>query len=115
MRGFDLIVLAGLGSAALGGGLGWLVGCLSLEFLGLVAQPSPAAEPGRLGAAFGVVSGLLLGALVMAFGLLVDAARARAARGRPGAAVPPDGAPRQGGHAAGDREGFMARSGGSGR
>src|SRR5262245_11202544 len=99
MRGFVLIVLAGLGSAALGGGLGWLVGRLSPEFVGLLAQPSPVADPRRLGAAFGVVSGLLLGALAMAFGLLVDAVRAWAGRGRAAAEVPAGEAPRQAGHA----------------
>src|SRR5262245_183030 len=115
MRGFLLIVLAGLGSAALGGGLGWLIGWMSPEFVALLAQPSPVAEPGRLGAAFGVVSGLLLGALAMAFGLLVEAVRAWAARGRAVAEAPPDEAPLQAGKATVGSTGFIARSAGPGR
>jgi hypothetical protein len=89
MRGFLLIVIAGLGSAALGTGLGWLVGILSPEFIGLVAQPNAVADPARLGAALGLVSGLLLGVAAMAFGLLVDAIRAWATRGKSGSEVPP--------------------------
>src|SRR5262249_26153208 len=82
MRGFLLIVVAGLGGAALGCGVGWLVGLLSPEFIALVASPSPVTEPGRLGAALGLVCGLLLGALAMSVGLLVDVLRAWAGRGR---------------------------------
>jgi hypothetical protein len=84
MRSFLLIVLAGLGSAGLGGGFGWLVGDLSPEFIALLAQPYPVAEPPQLGMALGLVSGLLLGSFAMGFGLLVDALRlwAVAVRGK---------------------------------
>src|SRR5262249_42705910 len=82
MRAFVLIVLAGLGSAALGSGFGWLVGSLSPEFIALVAQPYHVADPQRLGAALGLVSGLLLGAAAMGFGLLVEAIRLWAKRGK---------------------------------
>src|SRR3712207_1877371 len=75
MRGFLLIVIAGLGCAILGGGLGWVVGHLSPEFVALLARPSVVSEPERLGAALGLVSGRLLGAGAMAFGLLVEAFR----------------------------------------
>jgi len=85
MRGFLLIIIAGLGSAALGCGLGWLVGRLSPEFIELVALTPTVAEPARLGAALGLVSGLLLGAAAMAFGLVVDVIRVwLASRGNSG-------------------------------
>jgi hypothetical protein len=90
MRVFLLIVLAGLGCAALGSGVGWLVGTLSPEFIALVAQPSPVAQPQRLGAALGLVSGLLLGAAAMAFGLLVEAFRVWAVRGKVSREVAPN-------------------------
>jgi hypothetical protein len=80
MRTFLLIVIAGLACAALGSGVGWLAGSLSPEFIALVAQPDPVAAPQRLGAALGLVSGLLLGAAAMAFGLLVEAFRHWAVR-----------------------------------
>jgi hypothetical protein len=101
MRVFLLIVIAALGCAALGSGFGWLVGELSPEFIALLAQPSPVAEPERLGAALGLVSGLLLGAAAMGFGLLVEAFRAWAIRARVSREVPPRQALHQRGHAEG--------------
>jgi hypothetical protein len=89
MRAFLLIVIAGLGSAVLGGGFGWLVGSLSPDFIALLAQPYLVAQPERLGAALGLVSGLFLGAVAMAFGLLVDAFRLWALRGKASREVPP--------------------------
>jgi hypothetical protein len=90
MRAFLLIVIAALGCAALGSGFGWLVGALSPEFIELLTQPYPVAEPQRLGAALGLVLGLFLGAPAMGFGLLVEALRAWAGRGKPGKEAPPD-------------------------
>jgi len=81
MRGFLLILFAGLGCAVLGGALGWLLGAISPEFVALVAQPHGVAEPARLGAALGTVSGLLLGFAAMVVGLLLGAFRAWLARG----------------------------------
>jgi hypothetical protein len=110
MRGFLLIVLAGLGSTVLGGGLGWLVGTLSPEFVELVAYPQPVAEPGRLAAALGMVSGLLLGAAAMAFALLIEAFRAWALRGRAGTEVPPNAVLPPADRATPARTDFTARS-----
>jgi hypothetical protein len=84
MKVFVLIVLAGLGCGFLGSGFGWLVGSLSPEFITLVAHPYSVAEPRRLAAALGLVSGLLLGATAMAFGQLVDAFQSWAIRGKTG-------------------------------
>jgi len=89
MRGFIFILLAGLGCGVLGAGGGWLIGRLSPEFIALVAQPVPVAEAENLGAALGAVSGLLLGAGAMAFGLVIEAFRAWALRPRPPAEPPP--------------------------
>lgn len=75
MRGFLLIFGAGLGCAVLGSGLGWVMGWLSPEFVALVVQPFPVAEPERMGTALGLVCGMLLGVSAMAFGLLVDVVR----------------------------------------
>jgi hypothetical protein len=83
MREFVLMLAAGLGSAALGGGFGSLVGWLSPEFISLLAHPHPVLSPVRFGAATGLIAGLLIGAAAMGFGLLVGAIRARA--GRPAA------------------------------
>jgi hypothetical protein len=90
MRGFLLILVAGLGCAALGSGVGWLLGSLSPEFIELIAQPYPVAEPPRLGAALGLVCGLLLGAIAMALGLLVEAFRVWAVRNRTARELPPN-------------------------
>lgn len=80
MKVFLRILVAGLGCAALGSGLGWLIGMLSPEFIALVVQKQSVAEPERLGAAMGLVSGLLLGVIAMAFGHLVEPCRVWAAR-----------------------------------
>lgn len=82
MKAFLLVVLAGFVGAALGVGFGWLVGTLSPEFLALLAHPHAVIDPQRLGAALGLVTGLLLGAAVMAFGLLVEAFRLWILRGQ---------------------------------
>ena len=87
MREFVLMLAAGLGSAALGGGFGSLIGWLSPELISLLAYPHPVLSPVRFGAATGLIAGLLIGAAAMGFGLLVGAIRARA--GRP--AVSPGG------------------------
>jgi hypothetical protein len=76
MREFTLITVAALVSAVLGGLFGALIGWLSPEFIGVLTQPQPVAEPARFGAATGLVAGLFIGASVMAFGLMVEAARA---------------------------------------
>jgi hypothetical protein len=89
MRVFLLIVIAGLGCAVLGSGFGWLIGTLSDEFIALLTHPYPVAEPQRLGAALGLVLGLLLGATAMGFGLLVEAFRQWALRGKPSGEAPP--------------------------
>jgi hypothetical protein len=109
MRVFLLMVLAGLGCAALGSGVGWLVGTWSPEIIALVAQPSPVAQPQRLGAALGLVSGLLLGTAAMAFGLLVEAFRVWAARGQVSREVAPNPTPHQGGPADDGSSSFHVR------
>jgi hypothetical protein len=76
MREFTLITLAALGSAVLGGLFGALIGWLSPEFISLLTQPRPVSEPARFGAATGLVAGLFIGTAVMAFGLMIEAARA---------------------------------------
>jgi hypothetical protein len=109
MRAFLLIVVAGLVCAALGSGFGWLVGCLSPEFVELVAQPHPVADPQRLGAALGQVSGLLLGAAAMGFGLLVEAIRAWALRGKVSREDPPRQTRPPKDHAEDGSSGFLVR------
>ena len=84
MRGFFLIVAGGLVSSILGGVLGGIIGWISPEFVELVTDPHPVADPVRLGAGLGVVSGLLLGAAAMAFSLLVGVFRTWVTRGRSG-------------------------------
>ena len=84
MREFVLMLAAGLGSAALGGGFGSLIGWLSPEFISLLAYPNPVLDPARFGAATGLIAGLLIGASAMGFALLVGAIRNRAGRPAPG-------------------------------
>jgi hypothetical protein len=110
MRPFLLIVIAGLGCAALGSGFGWLVGYLSPEFIALVIQPSPVAEPERLGTAMGLVSGLFLGVAAMGFGLLVDAFRLWANRGRASREDPPNQQLQQRGDGKDRSSSFLVRS-----
>jgi hypothetical protein len=89
MKGFFLILGAGLVSAALGCGFGWVVGSVSPEFIAYLVQPQPVADAPGLGTALGLVSGLLLGAATMAFSLLVEAFRLWVLHGRaPKEAIP---------------------------
>jgi hypothetical protein len=99
MRVFLLILVAALGCAALGCGFGWLVGTLSPEFIALLTQPTPVDDPQRLGAALGLVFGLLIGAAAMGFGLLVEAFRTWVNRIKPSREVRPNQTPDQQGHA----------------
>jgi hypothetical protein len=85
MREFVLMLAAGLGSAALGGGFGSLIGWLSPELIGVLAYPHPVLSPVRFGAATGLIAGLLIGAPAMGFALLVGAIRGRAGRPAAGA------------------------------
>jgi hypothetical protein len=80
MREFTLIVFAALSSAVLGGLFGAGIGYLSPEFIDMLADPRKIASPEKVGAAIGLVSGLLLGAVVMAFSLLVETIRGRSRR-----------------------------------
>jgi hypothetical protein len=77
MRAFLWIMAAGISCALLGGAFGWLLGLIAPEFLQLLSQPQPVADPARLGMALGMIAGLLLGAAAMAFGQLVEAIRGR--------------------------------------
>ena len=77
-----LILGAGLVSAVLGSGVGWVVGSVSPEFIAYLVHPLPVADPQGLGTALGLVSGLLLGAATMAFSLLVEAFRLWVMHGR---------------------------------
>jgi hypothetical protein len=60
---------------ALGGGFGALVGIVSPEALAFLAHPHPIAAPVNLGAAAGMVCGLLLGTAAMAAGRFLSAVR----------------------------------------
>jgi hypothetical protein len=82
MREFAMIVVAGIVSAVLSAGFGWLIGRLSPEFIQLLAAPIEVKEPERLATAIGVVSGLMIGAAAMVVGLIVSAIRGRANRPR---------------------------------
>jgi membrane protein YqaA with SNARE-associated domain len=77
MREFWHITVAAIGSSLLGGAFGTLIGWPSPEFINVLAQPNQVQDPLRFAAATGLVSGLLLGAAVMGFGLLLAALRAR--------------------------------------
>jgi hypothetical protein len=99
MRIFLMILAAALGCAALGSGLGWLIGTISPEFIAMVVEPYPVAEPPELGTVLGLLSGLLLGAGVMAFALLVEAFRLWvASRGKTSEQVVPNQTPHQRGN-----------------
>ncbi len=72
-----LLILAGGGvGSVLGAGFGALVGAVSPEFMDVLAHPHPVGTPERVGAAMGMVGGLLVGAAGMAAGRLIGAARA---------------------------------------
>lgn len=107
MREFTLITVAALGSAVLGGLFGALIGWLSPEFIDRLTQPQPVTETVRFGAATGLVAGLFIGAAVMAFGLMVEAARAWVRRLTPGkeGSAEPDTAPERA-----TSDGFQAAS-----
>ncbi|MCA9234866.1 MAG: hypothetical protein KDA44_05320 [Planctomycetales bacterium] len=78
MREFGLILLAGVGCAALGAGFGWLLGSYAPEFIQMLAGPRELKAPERVALALGAVNGLLIGAGAMGAGLLVAAIRGRA-------------------------------------
>jgi hypothetical protein len=77
MREFVLIVVAGLFSALLGAGFGWLVGHFASEFVTLLAKPYPVDSPDTVATALGAIVGLGLGAVAMSVGLLASALRTR--------------------------------------
>ena len=77
MREFTFIVFAGLGSAVLGGLFGAGIGYLSPEFIDMLADPHKIAAAEKVGAAIGLVLGLLLGSAVMAFSLFIETIRGR--------------------------------------
>lgn len=79
MREFLLILAAALGCALLGGGFGYAIGLLSPEFIDEIVGRH-IGQPERMGTVLGLLTGLLLGAGTMAFGLLVSAFRAWATR-----------------------------------
>ena len=75
VREFLLILVGGAVGAALGTGFGALVGVVSPEFMEVLTHPHPVHAPERVGAAMGMVGGLLVGAAAMAAGRLIGAAR----------------------------------------
>jgi hypothetical protein len=79
MREFSLILFAGLLSALLGAGFGWLVGNYAPEFIALLAKPYSVNSPASVGCATGAIAGLFIGAAAMTIGLLVAALRTRSA------------------------------------
>ena len=86
LREFLLIAAAGLASAALGGGFGYVVGVVAPEFINVLTHPHRVDKTGPVGAAMGMISGLFIGAAVMGFVLLVAAIRAWAGSGARGRA-----------------------------
>lgn len=86
MRAFVLIVAAGIGCSILGGLFGFTIGKLSPEFLRVITfipqLGTNVQDPPSLGAAFGMVCGLMLGAAAMAFSLVLQTLREWIARGR---------------------------------
>jgi len=78
IREFLLIAAAALVSSIIGGGFGYAIGIIAPEFINVLTHPHRVGMPGPVGAAMGMISGLLLGAAVMGFVLLVAAIRARA-------------------------------------
>ena len=49
---------------------------MSPEFIDVLTQPHPVGAPERVGAAMGMIGGLLVGAAAMAAGRLIGAVRA---------------------------------------
>lgn len=73
-REFLLILAGGAVGSALGAGFGALVGRVSPEFIDVLTHPHPVHAPERVGAAMGMVGGLLVGSAGMVAGRLVGAA-----------------------------------------
>ena len=67
LRGFLLIVVAGLLGAGLGGLFGAAIAALSPEFVAELFGSKPAAGLARYAAAVGAIWGLFIGAGAMAF------------------------------------------------
>lgn len=86
MRAFVLIVAAGIGCSILGGIFGYAIGAISPEFLQVITfiphLGATVENAPRLGTAFGMICGLLLGAGAMAFSLVLQTLREGIARGR---------------------------------
>lgn len=74
-REFILILVGGSIGSVLGMGFGALVGMMSPEFIDLLTHPKSVNAPEWVGAAMGMISGLLLGAGAMFAGRLVGAIR----------------------------------------
>lgn len=79
-REFILIVAGGLIGSVLGAGFGLFVGILSPELIGMLAHPHPVHAADRLGAALGLICGLMIGAGSMIIGRLISAVRPFASR-----------------------------------
>lgn len=97
-REYFLILAGGAVGSVCGIGFGAVVGVVSPEFIAALTQPHPIQAPERAGAAMGMIGGLLVGAVAMAAGRLVGAARIWAAGGREGNRGPavPAAAPERG-------------------
>jgi hypothetical protein len=80
---FAIILIAGLGSAVLGAGFGWIIGTTTPELIELLfanaTNDEPVVAPVQVATALGAISGLVLGAGAMAVGLLASAIRSRKA------------------------------------
>jgi hypothetical protein len=78
MRECGLIVAAGLASALLGAGFGWIIGTNVPEFIQLLFGRFVVVEsPVGVATVLGAINGLWIGAAAMAVGLLVAALRVR--------------------------------------
>lgn len=74
-REFLLILAGGIIGSILGMGFGALVGAAFPEFMELLTDPHPIHAPASLGAAMGMIGGLLIGAASMVAGRFVGAIR----------------------------------------
>ncbi len=81
VREFLFVLAGGAAGCLLGGGFGVAIGTLSPEFIDLLTHPQRLAAPERVGAAMGLILGLLTGATAMVAGRLVGAAWHWAGRG----------------------------------